>query len=140
MSMAYVAARSLPLIVPLKSGETAERGTELYILSVVMVVVAGLFVAARISTRLLSTSRGQGLGQDDYCVIASLLFCASTGSRVSKELIDSSQISSVGLSITEIEATVHGYGNHMDDMTKAQNHEALMVSLTVHHYAIVIRD
>jgi len=137
MSMAYVAARSLPLIVPLKSGETAERGTELYILSVVMVVVAGLFVAARISTRLLSTSRGQGLGQDDYCVIASLLFCASTGSRVSKELIDSSQISSVGLSITEIEATVHGYGNRMDDMTKAQNHEALMVSLIMLHYAVV---
>jgi hypothetical protein len=137
MSMAYVAARSLPLIVPLKSGETAERGTELYILSVVMVVVAGLFVAARISTRLLSTSRGQGLGQDDYCVIASLLFCASTGSRVSKELIDSSQISSVGLSITEIEATVHGYGNRMDDMTKAQNHEALMVSLIMLHHAVV---
>ena len=135
--MAYVAARSLPLIVPLKSGETAERGTELYILSVVMVVVAGLFVAARISTRLLSTSGGQGLGQDDYCVIASLLFCASTGSRVSKELIDSSQISSVGLSITEIEATVHGYGNRMDDMTKAQNHEALMVSLIMLHHAVV---
>jgi len=74
MSMAYIAARSLPLIVPLKPGETAERGTELYILSVVMVVVAGLFVAARISTRLLSTSGGQGLGQDDYCVMASLVF------------------------------------------------------------------
>jgi hypothetical protein len=101
------------------------------------VVVAGLFVAARISTRLLSTSSGQGLGQDDYCVIASLYFYAPTGSRVSKELIDSSQISSVGLSITEIEATVHGYGNHMDDMTKAQNHKALMVSLSVLHYAVV---
>jgi len=72
--MAYVAARSLPVIVPLKPGETAERGTELYILLVVMVVVAGLFVAARISTRLQSTSGGQGLGQDDYCVIASLVF------------------------------------------------------------------
>jgi hypothetical protein len=68
------------------------------------------------------------------------IFCASTGSRVSKELIDSSQVSSVGLSITEIEATVHGYGNHMDDMTKAQNHEALMVSLIVLYYAIVNRN
>jgi hypothetical protein len=58
MSRAYVAARPLPLIVPLKPGETAERGTELYILSVVMVVVARLFVAARINTRLLSTSGG----------------------------------------------------------------------------------
>jgi hypothetical protein len=140
MSRAYVAARSLPLIVSLKPGETAERGTELYILSVVMVVVARLFVAARINTRLLSTSGGQGLGQDDYCVMASLVFWSIYLISVSKELTDPSKISPVGLSITEIEATVHGYGNHMDDMTKAQNHEALMVSLTVHHYAIVIRD
>jgi hypothetical protein len=102
-----------------------------------MVIVAGLFGAARICTRLLSTSGGQGLGQDDYCVIASLVFCVSTGSRVSKVLIGSSQISSVGLSITEIEETVHGYGNHMDNMTKAQNQEALMVSLIVLHYAVV---
>jgi hypothetical protein len=74
MSMSYVAARSLPLIVPFKLGETAERGKELYIISVALLVVAGLFVAARISTRLLSTSGGHGLGQDDYCVIASLVF------------------------------------------------------------------
>ena len=75
MSMASIAARSLPIIVPLKPGETPEKGTELYIISVVMVVVAGLFVAARISTRLLSSaSANQGLGQDDYCVIASLVF------------------------------------------------------------------
>jgi hypothetical protein len=38
------------------------------------------------------------------------------------------QISSVGLSLTEIEATVHGYGNHLDSLTKAQIHEALEVS------------
>jgi hypothetical protein len=44
------------------------------------------------------------------------------------ELIDDMQISSVGLSITEIEATVHGYGNHMDDLTKVQIHQALEVS------------
>lgn len=105
--MAHIIVRSLPLIVDLKPGEKAERGTELYTLSIVMVAVAGLFVTARISTRLSSmTSGGQGLGQDDYCVIASL-------------------ISSVGLSITEIEATIHGYGNHMDDLTKTQIHQAL---------------
>jgi hypothetical protein len=44
------------------------------------------------------------------------------------ELIDDMQISSVGLSITEIEVTVHGYGNHMDDLTKVQIHQALEVS------------
>jgi hypothetical protein len=73
MSMFRNGARSLPLVVDFKPGEEAERGTELYILSVVMVVVAGLFVAARITTRLSSLTASQGLGQDDYCVIASLV-------------------------------------------------------------------
>ena len=34
----------------------------------------------------------------------------------------------MGLSITEIEATVHGYGNHMYDLSKVQIHQALEVS------------
>jgi hypothetical protein len=38
-----------------------------------MVVVAGLFVAARISARLSSVTASQGLGKDYYCVIASLV-------------------------------------------------------------------
>lgn len=33
----------------------------------------------------------------------------------------------MGLSVTEIEATVHGYGNHIDDLTKDQIQEALEV-------------
>ena len=57
MSMLHDVARSLALITPLKPGEKAERGAELYILSVVMVVVAGLFVTARISARLSSFDR-----------------------------------------------------------------------------------
>jgi hypothetical protein len=65
--------RSLPLVEPLKSGQAPQRGTELYVLSVVMVVVAGLFVAARISVRLSKYTTSQGLGNDDYCVIASLV-------------------------------------------------------------------
>ncbi|PMD12601.1 hypothetical protein NA56DRAFT_481092 [Hyaloscypha hepaticicola] len=107
--------RSLPLVEPLKPGQAPQRGTELYVLSVAMVVVAGSFVAARISVRLSKYTTSQGLGNDDYCVIASL-------------------ISSVGLSFTEIEATVHGYGNHLDSLTKAQIHEALETYfLTIRH-------
>lgn len=71
--MANLFVRSLPLVEPLKPGEAHQRGTELYILSVVMVIVAGLFVAARISVRLSKFTTSQGLGQDDYCVIASLV-------------------------------------------------------------------
>lgn len=104
--MMNVLMRSLPLVEPLKPGEAPQRGTTLYIISVAMVVVAGLFVAARISVRLSKLTTSQGLGQDDYCVIASL-------------------ISSVGLSVTEIEATVHGYGNHLNGLTKPQIQEAL---------------
>jgi hypothetical protein len=71
--MANIFMRSLPLVEPLKPGQAPQRGTELYILSVVMVVVAGLFVAARISVRLSKFTTSQGLGHDDYCVIASLV-------------------------------------------------------------------
>jgi hypothetical protein len=71
--MMNVLMRSLPLVEPLKPGEAPQRGTTLYIISVAMVVVAGLFVAARISVRLSKLTTSQGLGQDDYCVIASLV-------------------------------------------------------------------
>jgi hypothetical protein len=73
MSPTLLFARSPPLIAPLKPGEAPQRGAELYILSVVMVIVAGFFVAARISARLSKSTTSQGLGQDDYCVIASLV-------------------------------------------------------------------
>jgi hypothetical protein len=71
--MANFLMRSLPLVEPLKPSEAPQRGTTLYVLSVVMVVVAGLFVAARTSVRLSKLTTSQGLGQDDYCVIASLV-------------------------------------------------------------------
>ena len=46
-----------------------DRGWPLYILSVVMVVVAGLFVLARVSTRL----HKKQLGLDDYNIILALV-------------------------------------------------------------------
>ena len=123
--MASLFERSLPLVEPLKPGEALQRGTELYILSVAMVVVAGLFVAARISVRVSKVTTSQGLGNDDYCVIAALVIWLESCDR---KMLTCSQISSVGLSLTEIEATVHGYGNHLDSLTKNQIHEALEVS------------
>jgi hypothetical protein len=73
-SLRQMAVRSGPMITPLKPGEPGERGELLYILSVVMVVVAGFFVALRIGTRLSNVgSKLQGLGADDYFVLASLV-------------------------------------------------------------------
>jgi hypothetical protein len=72
-------ARSGPLVVSLKPGEAHQRGTKLYILSIVLVIVAGVFVAARISARLSKSTTIQGLGQDDYCVIASLVSSFQVG-------------------------------------------------------------
>ena len=46
-----------------------ERGWELYILSVGMVIVAGLFVGLRIGT----TAARKRLGTDDYTILASLV-------------------------------------------------------------------
>lgn len=72
--MVSIVSKSLALVVHTRPGESPERGTLLYVLSVTMLVIAGVFVAARISTRLLSPrSSAQGLGQDDICVMASLV-------------------------------------------------------------------
>jgi hypothetical protein len=79
--MASLFERALPLVEPLKPGQAPQRGTELYILSVVMVVVAGLFVAARISVRLSKLTTSQGLGNDDYCVLAALVIISQLTSR-----------------------------------------------------------
>ncbi|KAF2097474.1 hypothetical protein NA57DRAFT_77731 [Rhizodiscina lignyota] len=74
-----------------------QRGWDLWIVSVVMVIVAGIFVIAR----FLERARRQGLGVDDYVILAAL-------------------ISSVLLSVTEIEAVVHGYGRHSATLPHAQ--------------------
>lgn len=90
--MADLFARSGPLVAPLNPGEARQRGTELYTLSVVLVIVAGGFVAARIGARLSKSTTSQGLGQDDYCVIASLVRTFRIGfltraNRLSTDLI-----------------------------------------------------
>ena len=46
-----------------------ERGWPLYILSVVMVILAGLIVAVRVGT----TAARKRLGMDDYTIVASLV-------------------------------------------------------------------
>ncbi|PSN65401.1 hypothetical protein BS50DRAFT_589803 [Corynespora cassiicola Philippines] len=65
-----------------------QRGWGLWLTSVVSVVVAALFVLARILQRLFKTT---GLGPDDYTIIAAL-------------------ITSGILSLTECQAVVYGYG------------------------------
>jgi hypothetical protein len=125
MPISQYIVRSLPFVAPLKPGEEAQRGTALYILSVVMLLVAGLFVAARVSARLSSLAPSQGLGQDDYCVIASLV--SLLPKTESDTALTEFQIASVGLSLTEIQATVYGYGDHMGDLSKTQIHQSLEV-------------
>ncbi|KAI1956447.1 hypothetical protein LOZ58_006376 [Ophidiomyces ophidiicola] len=49
--------------------DAPSRGYQLYITALVMVLIATLFVIARVSTRI-STKR---LGMDDYMVIAALI-------------------------------------------------------------------
>lgn len=46
-----------------------QRGWPLYLWSVIMVIVAGLFVGARIAARVARKT----LGMDDYTIIASLV-------------------------------------------------------------------
>lgn len=73
------------------------QGWGLWIVSVVMVILSGIFVAARMTLRLTRDY----MGADDWILLASL---AST----------------IILSITEIEAVVNGYGARYVTLSQAQ--------------------
>ena len=49
---------------------SVERGWGLWLTSVLSVIIAGLFVSARLAQRFVKSS---GLGMDDYMIIAALL-------------------------------------------------------------------
>ncbi|KAF1845979.1 uncharacterized protein K460DRAFT_312988 [Cucurbitaria berberidis CBS 394.84] len=67
-----------------------QRGWGLWLTSVLAVVIAALFVAARLGQRLTKRS---GFGMDDYMIIVALI-CSGL------------------LSLTECQAVVYGYGRH----------------------------
>lgn len=79
------------------SGISLDHGWPLWIVSVVMVVISGLFVLIRTAIR---TSR-QMMGWDDYIIIATL-------------------ITLVSLSLTECLAVANGYGKHQSELTHTQ--------------------
>ena len=54
-----------------------DRGIELYVVSIVMVIVAGLFVIGRLVARLTKNK----LGWDDYTIIAALVRLPLSHSR-----------------------------------------------------------
>ncbi|EOA85996.1 uncharacterized protein SETTUDRAFT_48000 [Exserohilum turcica Et28A] len=74
--------------VGLGSQGPVERGWSLWLTSVLAVILAGLFVCARLAQRFMKRS---GLGVDDYLILAALA-C------------------SVLLTLTECQAVVYGYG------------------------------
>ncbi|KAL1793061.1 hypothetical protein ACET3X_008043 [Alternaria dauci] len=84
----------MTLSVGLGTEGAVERGWGLWLTSVLSVIVAGIFVGARLAQRFVKSS---GLGMDDYMIIAALL-------------------SSVLLSVTECQAVVYGYGRHWKDL------------------------
>ncbi|KFY88374.1 hypothetical protein V500_06373 [Pseudogymnoascus sp. VKM F-4518 (FW-2643)] len=95
-----------PLVVPHKTpGESDGRGIQLYIISIITIVLAGITVGARISTRLIRGAAFQ-LWWDDYSILFGLIL-------------------SIILAITEIEAVVNGYGEHAEDLGPDQAAVAL---------------
>ncbi len=80
-------------------GNTPDRGYELYIAAVVMVIVAGFFVIGRLAARWTKMK----FGMDDYTIALSLV--RSYGSNIDyntnlSNLPSSFQLCSIGLSIT----------------------------------------
>ncbi|KFY81010.1 hypothetical protein V499_00204 [Pseudogymnoascus sp. VKM F-103] len=95
-----------PLVVPHKTpGESDGRGIQLYIISIITIILASITVGARISTRLIRGAAFQ-LWWDDYSILFGLIF-------------------SFILAITEIEAVVNGYGEHAGDLGPDQAAVAL---------------
>ena len=56
--------------IGLGSEASIERGWGLWLTSVLSVIIAGLFVGARLAQRFIKSS---GLGMDDYMIVAALL-------------------------------------------------------------------
>ncbi|KAJ4302366.1 hypothetical protein N0V88_002510 [Collariella sp. IMI 366227] len=75
----------------------ADQGWKLYITSLVMILTAGLFVVARVATRLMR----RAWGWDDIAIVVSLAF-------------------SIVLSVAIQLAVTHGYGMHKADLTQAE--------------------
>ncbi|KAL1842996.1 hypothetical protein VTJ49DRAFT_3473 [Mycothermus thermophilus] len=81
-----------------------DQGWKLYITSLVMIISAGLFVIARIATRLVRNS----LGWDDWTIVFSL------------SIYPFPQANSIVLSVAIQLAVSWGYGMHKADLTKAE--------------------
>jgi hypothetical protein len=56
--------------IGLGSEGSIQRGWGLWLTSVLSVIIAGLFVGARLAQRFIKSS---GLGMDDYMIVAALL-------------------------------------------------------------------
>ena len=66
-----------PLIVPLTvPSETPGDGTTLYIISIVLVVVSGFVVMARMA--IVFSRAKLDIGKDDICVCVALVRCSKT--------------------------------------------------------------
>lgn len=63
--------------IGLGDGDTPNRGYELYMASLVMVLVAGLFVLGRLAARWTKRQ----FGMDDYTIILSLVRLRDAGPR-----------------------------------------------------------
>ncbi|KAF9889910.1 hypothetical protein FE257_006782 [Aspergillus nanangensis] len=88
--------------IGLSTPSVPNRGFTLWIWSVIMVILAGIFVIARLLIRF----HNRRLGADDWTILVSL-------------------ISSILLSVTECSAVHYGYGKHSHDLDQPHRVTAL---------------
>ncbi|KAL8655468.1 MAG: hypothetical protein Q9210_000866 [Variospora velana] len=89
--------------IGLGDAELPDKGYQLYITALVMVIVAGLVVLGRFAARWAK----KGYGWDDYAILVSLVF-------------------SIILTVMINLAVVHGYGRHKLSLEKSELSNALM--------------
>ncbi|EEH23269.2 hypothetical protein PABG_05480 [Paracoccidioides brasiliensis Pb03] len=92
------------------------RGWDLWIVSTVMVVVAGVFVVARLAGRYV---KGE-FRIDDYTIFAALVGYSAFASAMRFPLVSNKrgQLNSVVLTVAENMAVSNGYGRHAIDLTE----------------------
>jgi hypothetical protein len=98
-----------------------DRGYILYITALVMVLVAAVFVAARLGTRIVTRQ----IGLDDICLGFALVSSIVLTAAIDMCKLWGSQLCLVSRA-DHLQAVYHGYGRHKFDMKDM--HAAMMVS------------
>ncbi|KAJ5171305.1 uncharacterized protein N7500_004088, partial [Penicillium coprophilum] len=112
----------MPYEIGLSTPDVPNRGFPLWICSVVMVIIAGLFVLSRLAIRFHHSH----LGSDDWMILASLVGCPRRIGGLDQTLTYGRYAQLFSQTLIYSKLAVHyGYGKHSKDLTQHDRVTAL---------------